>query len=639
MKKLMFMLLLAAVMLFGATALAEEIILPDPAHYFGKTYINNKTYIEFEEYPEAEFVAYTTLLTQEYGMEIIYSEEEEFGMICVMQNKEASDYEMIIDCGKEKSGKYVMEFGFANQITLSALDVYAASAECDFCGGDGECDTCMGFGYLVMTAYGSDDLIPVACTSGCVEGKCPVCNAENRPSTPVQDTNGYDTLAADDNGVLVSTPVEITTSEVTRDSVVVQDMYSYMQNKMSFDPLSTNKSNQTYRSFSGGKDTYSLIKEYVEALTAGSNNFKLVDSLYEAYGNEAFFSFALDYTGTGTVDGEKIEMLFKDGVYGDVTIYGTLKRSSTKGKIFAADGLEFGDLGLRVGGETESVSLPGASLATELYRLSDGSYKTGDGRFHVNAGEAVVYRDGQMYTTEATLYRNRERNREEVRIYDFYRNESIALAVPYNSVMTGDILDRSVIGRNDDDNGTDKYMTAMEKFYSWKLGTALLGVCHDGDYFIFYRDDLNNFDDAVVRVMYWDEAADVAVFYICATFDSAPYEFEMVAAVSLGGTPQGTNADEVFNMQAGKTLDITFSDTEYMPSYELFTWEILEGSSLIELSGTRSQTCTIRAYDPGVVRLKVTYEYGVKGANVLTGNEETKFLSKTREYVINISPK
>ncbi len=84
-------------------------------------------------------------------------------------------------------------------------------------------------------------------------------------------------------------------------------------------------------------------------------------------------------------------------------------------------------------------------------------------------------------------------------------------------------------------------------------------------------------------------------------------------------------------------MQISFDSTEFMPTYELFTWEILEGSSLIELSNTRSKTYTVRAYDPGAVRLKVTYEYGAEGANVLTGLSETKFLSKTREYVITIS--
>ena len=463
--------------------------------------------------------------------------------------------------------------------------------------------------------------------------------ATARPAALAQGTP-----TVENGGVRVSTPVEITSSEVTSDSVVVQDLYSYMKNKMSFGSITKNKKGQSDRGFSGDKKVYDLICEYVECVTSGNYNLRLVDSYYHNFnhphiGNVIHFSFALDYTGTGNVHGEKPEMFGKDGVCGDVVITGFFEYSSFDGHIYAANGLEFGDLGLRVGGETESISLPGESLTTDLYRLSDGSYQTGDGRFHVQVGEAAVYRDGKMYTTDATLYRNQGDNREELRIYNFYRNESIIMTIPYNSVITGDILDRSVFGNDDDDNGYDKYMNSMEDFLSWRFSDRLLGVCHDSDYFLCYQDDHNEFDDAVARVMYWDKAADVAVFYICATFDSAPYEYEAVAAVSLGGTPRGTNADEVFNMQAGKTLDITFSGTEYMPSYELFTWEILEGSSLIELTGTRSQTCTVKAYAPGVVRLKITYEYGAKGSNILTGNEETKFMSKTREYVINISPK
>lgn len=439
-------------------------------------------------------------------------------------------------------------------------------------------------------------------------------------------------------GVLVSTPVEMSTGAITADSLLVQDLYSYMQNRMTFGSLEKNKEGMSYRKFTGGKDGYTLIQEYVKLLTSGKYNFKLVDSYHQAY-DSTFFSYALEYTGTGRIHGKKSEMNYTNGVYGHITIWGTLERSRTQGYIYASDGLEFSDLGLRAGGKTESVSLPGQSLTADLYRLNDGSYKTGDGRFHVKVGQAAVYRDGKLITTQAKFIRNQAKNREELHIDDFYRNESLILTVPYNSVMTGDILDQRAIGYNNDDNGYDRYMKSMEDFLDWRFSDKILGVCHNGEYFLCYCDDYNDFDKVAVRVMYWDKSADVAVFYICTTFDSAPYEYEIVAAVSLGGTPEGANADEVFSMKAGQSLDVHFSETEFMPSYELFKWEILEGSSLIELSGTRSQTCTVQAYDPGTVRLKVTYEYGAKGTNVLTGNPETKFLSKTREYVINIAPR
>lgn len=436
-------------------------------------------------------------------------------------------------------------------------------------------------------------------------------------------------------GTLVSTPAEISGAEVTKDSVVIQDLYSYTGNVVSYDKIDSRDDGTTYRKYRG-EAAYELIDEYVKAVCAGNYNLKLVDSYYKAYSsNDVFFSYALDYTGTGRLSGQKEEMNFVDGVYGDVTIYGTKKYSNYEGYIVIRKGLEFGDLGLRAGGKKESTALPGESLGADLYRLDDGTYKTGDGRFHVAVGEAAVCADGKMYTTDATLTRNQEKNREELRIYNFYRNDSILLTVPYNSVLTGDILDRRTIGLNEK-GGYEDYSNDMEDFLGWTFSNKILGVSHDGDYLFLYTDDHNDFDTAVVRVMYWDPKADAAVFYIYASFDSAPYEYEAVAAVSLGLTPEGNNADKVFTVKKGRSIDISFDETEYLPSYELFTWEIMEGSSLIELTGTRSQTCTLKAYDSGKVRLKVTYEYGAEGTNVLTGSKETKFLSKTREYVVNI---
>ena len=436
-------------------------------------------------------------------------------------------------------------------------------------------------------------------------------------------------------GTLVSTPAEVGSAEVTRDSVIIQDLYNYTGNLVSYDKIDSRDDGTTYRKFRG-EDAYKLIDEYVKTLCSGNYNLKLVDSHYESYkSGDVFFSYAMDYTGSGRLSGEKEEMNFVDGVYGDVTIWGSKKYSNYEGYVVIRRGLEFGDLGLRAGGKKESTALPGESIAADLYRLDDGTYKTGDGRFHVSVGEAAVYADGKMFTTDASLTRNQEKNREELRIYNFYRTDSILLTVPYNSVLTGDILDRRAIGLNEK-GGYEKYSNDMEDFLGWTFSNKILGVSHDGDYLFFYTDDYNDFDTAAVRVMYWDPKADVAVFYIYASFDSAPYEYEALAAVSLGLTPEGNGADKVFTVREGKSIDITFDETEYMPSYELFTWEIMEGSSLIELTGTRSQTCTLKAYDSGKVRLKVTYEYGAEGSNVLTGSKETKFLSKTREYVVNI---
>lgn len=105
------------------------------------------------------------------------------------------------------------------------------------------------------------------------------------------------------------------------------------------------------------------------------------------------------------VSGDKPEMNFEDDVYGDVTVYGVLERSKCSGYIHIVEGLEYDDLGLRADGGRVSTAPGGESLASDLLRHSDGSYETSDGRFHVKVGEAMVYRDGSVCTTDATLRR------------------------------------------------------------------------------------------------------------------------------------------------------------------------------------------------------------------------------------------
>lgn len=437
-------------------------------------------------------------------------------------------------------------------------------------------------------------------------------------------------------GVLVSEPAAISTTAIGPDSNVVQDISSFMGNTLSFKSIEIERDYQC-RSFSGGADTYALLSQYVQRLCAQDNNFRLVDSYYSSYGALTSYSYALDYTGAARITGEKQEMAYKDNVYGDVCIYGQTDRSSSHGTIFISTGLTFDDLGMRLSGQDEDISLPGQSLGAALYRLNDGSYQTDDGRFHVEVGEAAVYRDGVLCTTAATLTRNQAKNREELRINDFYCNDSILLTVPYNSVLTGDILDRSSIALNESIS-FDNTDGNTEDFLSKSFSNKILGVSHNGDGLLFYRDKQNAFSEGVVRVMYWDPAQDTAVFYIYASFGSAPYEYEAIAAVAMGTTPQSANADTVLSMRAGTEITIHYDGSVFGTGYNLYTWEILEGSSLIELSNTRSSTCTVKAYEAGTVQLKITYKYSTKGRNVLTGLPETQFKSKSRVYAIQITP-
>ena len=418
---------------------------------------------------------------------------------------------------------------------------------------------------------------------------------------------------------------------VSKDSLLVQDLYNYIGSYLSFDGIESNKEGIQYRKFSGNSDQYEAIDRYVNTLTSGSYNFKLVKEYFKDYGSDKFFSYALDYTGSGKVN-NRSEMNFVDGVMGHLTIYGTIERSKMKGYIHIGKGLKFEDLGLRSDGSMVSVSGPGTDGELEV---KGSVYSLDGGRLSVRLGEAAVSRDGKVYTVQASLIRNKTKNREELHIDDYYRNESILLTVPYNSVLAGDSFTRRQIGVNDD-GGYDKYMKSMKDFLSWTFSNQLLGVNHAGDYLLCYQDDHNDFDDVSVRILQWDTKKEIAVIYICATFDTEPYEVEALCAVRMGAEPVGEDADGVMEISVGERKKLDSGLSEFGASYNLYNWEIVSGGSLIKLDHDVSKACIIEANKAGTARVRVTYEYGAEGRNVLTGNRQTDHKSKTREYVIVI---
>lgn len=333
-------------------------------------------------------------------------------------------------------------------------------------------------------------------------------------------------------GVLVSTPSQVEKPTITKDSLTVQDPFNYMQNHMLFESISGNDRYKYYRKYTSGKEeAYGLWKDYVETLCA-TGNFELTDSHYEVLSSGIFFDFALTYTGTGRVGNTRVESTFSDTMC-DVTVYGAPDLSSCEGYIEISPRLTFEDLGLRLSGESVSVDPPGQSLSADLFRLSDGSYQTGDKRFHVSVGQAQVYRDGKAYTASAELERSKANNWEALRIDYFYRNECIVFTAPYNSLMTGDTFNTRTIGLNDKPGRFEQYLDSIDDFLQWKFSNNIVGVCHDGDYLFCYHDKGNGFEDVSVRIMYWDAKREEAVIYICATFDTAPYEFEALAAVKM----------------------------------------------------------------------------------------------------------
>lgn len=121
MKKLLLTVVLAVIMLFSAAALAEEVILPDPGYYFGRSY--DGYMIAFDEYPKEEFDAYVKLLTEQYGMQITEEGSTQVDEYVFMEKPGIQNTEVFVSCF-ESEYECGMEIIVDDGITLSVLDSY-----------------------------------------------------------------------------------------------------------------------------------------------------------------------------------------------------------------------------------------------------------------------------------------------------------------------------------------------------------------------------------------------------------------------------------------------------------------------------------------------------------------------------------
>ncbi|MCI7812449.1 MAG: hypothetical protein SO016_12470 [Lachnospiraceae bacterium] len=417
---------------------------------------------------------------------------------------------------------------------------------------------------------------------------------------------------------------------ITSDSVYIQDPIDFCGSALSYSAISTS-GNYNVRNFTGTGADKAVMEAYVKAICDGNYNLRLSQEYEQSY-SSSFFSWGLDYTGSGNVS-DTVNVTYTDSNC-TICIYGTIERDNMKIAVWIPQSMEQVDLGLRYGGANQTVTIAGPSASAGLYKLSDGSFETTDGRLSTSLGYATVLRDGTPYITEATFKRDSQSSRDELWVRDFYRDETLFFCAPQNRLMTGDVYtlkdliqeaswlnrSRTVLGNADDFDD-----------YTW---TLFFGAGHDGDFITPLLADFNEFEDLTVRVMYWDKNVE-AVYYIYAEFNSSPYVIEALCAVDLNGGQAAVHSDGTYSIRIGETLDIG-CPTEFGANYNLFTWEIAEGSSFIEISNTISQTCTVKANRAGTARVKVTYEYGVDEPDVLTGISRNVNRSKTFEYLITI---
>lgn len=439
------------------------------------------------------------------------------------------------------------------------------------------------------------------------------------------------------DGALVSEPLkqDPMAYKITKDSTYIQNPENYFGTSLQYKSSKKSGDYQIWK-FSGKEADRAVVEAYLDAICDGKHNLKITDTYDFSY-KSTFFSYAIDYTGTGNVR-SSMTANYTDTVC-NLSVYGVIERGKMEVNIYIPQDMEQVDLGMRYQQPDVSVGVGGMSAMAGLYKQEDGSFQTTDGRLSTKLGEAMVLRDGETYTTKATMVKGK--TRDELWVKDFYRDEAIVFFSPANRLLTGDIyLLKDLFSTSSVFSKANTLKTA-DQFgnYNW---TLFFGVGHNGNFIAPVEGSANKFKDLTVRVMYLEKNVE-AVYYIYAEFDSEPYTFEALCAVDLrdgtvdltDSTVKDSSVKEKNTIARGESLKIS-CPTKYDTNYELFKWEIVEGASLAEISGTVSKTCTVKAKKAGTVRLKVTYEYGIDEPDVLTGIDRNVNRSETHEYLIRI---
>ena len=436
------------------------------------------------------------------------------------------------------------------------------------------------------------------------------------------------TLAPSSGRVLVAQPLEQDPLDhtVTSDSVVIQDLVEFCAGSLSYGDLGRSGV-YNVRNFEGTEADRAIVDAYVDTLCSGGYNLTLAEEYNNAL-SSTFFSYGLDYTGSGNVSA-KTGVTYTE-IQATINIYGIISRGNMELHVWIPQQMEQVDLGLRYGQEAVSVSVAGPSAMAGLYRNADGSFETSDGRLKASPGQAFVLRDGVACSAPASFRTDEELSQDELWVDSFYRNESFFFCSPKDALMTGDVYTRKDLTQ-EAPWVNSKVFSSLSEFgsYRWDL---FFGAGHDGDFITPLLGERNEFKDLTVRVMYWNKDAE-AVYYIYAEFDTSPYTLEALVAVELGATAE--TADGVYTLSPGGTASIS-CPTEFGTNYQLFSWEVVEGTGNVTLSGTTSQTCTIQAVQSGTALVRVTYTYGVDEPDVLTGIPRNVERQNTYTYRIEI---
>ncbi len=423
----------------------------------------------------------------------------------------------------------------------------------------------------------------------------------------------------------------LSSGSALKDKSDAMDLLYYAQEEMTFGNEGTSGTS-IVRDFKGTASDYDVLCAYVDLLCEEYDLELVAEPYYNDSGSTyTFIEFVLNYTGSKSMIGNGISGTFTGNI-GDVMIYAQVKRDRLEGAIWYDCALEMSDDGYVYGSSSGGKSYIGDSFSAGLYKLSDGSFQTTDGRLSAAIGEAMMITDGASTTFPSNFIYDNDDNRQEIYIENIYGTAQQVIYIPTTVTLTsGQIFDSSYFIIDSDWATNERGISSTVPAYTW---TAMFACLHDGNYIYPVRGLSGAMTDLNVRVMYVDDST--AVFYACAQFESSPYEVETLIAVAIGTDTVAENKPNgEYTISVGDSIDIT-GPYEYDTGYDLWEWVFVEGEEYADLTGSNAQICKITGVKSGDVRVKVTYSYSVKEPDVLTGIARSVGHSTTCEYVIHV---
>lgn len=289
----------------------------------------------------------------------------------------------------------------------------------------------------------------------------------------------------------------------TKNSVTFQSLFDFVDGEL--DVHRESMSDLKYlQKFSGSVEDAEIIKEYVELLDSGDMNLEESDPYYADYGTNIFASWGFVYTGNKDVEHNCTSNFSSKKVPCAVSVYYKIDRNGMTGYLHWSASLKQEDLGFRTGGETESLAPAGESASAGLIRRASGKYETSDGRFSVKLNEAaMIVNDG--YTEKCTLEYEDTNACDLLKIKDSYGTVVLRLFFSQNTEhRTGLIYERDDVAVPNQYGGTPTGLRSdIPQIYQNIGGTWLTPTYTNSPY-----------TDVTIRVVYYDKAEEVAVFYI-----------------------------------------------------------------------------------------------------------------------------